>query len=125
MAPLTITAEQRDVLYEHVLVRLTGINDINLALEQGEFEEAARLCDEFADFLRLLHDDLGWGDKAQGPVELKSPPGVIGRSLARVKQRAETEARLEAEETAELEERRTQNRLVRETCSSVLAELES
>lgn len=55
----TLTAEQRDALYEHILVRLTGINDINISLEQGEFGEVARLCDEFADFLRLLHDDLG------------------------------------------------------------------
>lgn len=120
-----ITAEQRDALYEHIVVRLTGVNDINIALEQGDFAEAARLCDEFGDFLRLLHDDLGWGDKAQGAVELTSPPNVIRRSLARVKQRAETEDRLEAEESAELEERRSQNRLVRETCSLVLAELES
>lgn len=125
MAPLTITAEQRDALYEHILVRLVGINDINISLEQGEFGEASRLCDEFADSLRLLHDDLGWGDKSQEPVELKSPPDVIRRSLARVKQRAETEDRLEEEERVELEAAQSRNRLVRETCSLILAELES
>jgi hypothetical protein len=125
MAPLTITAEQRDVLYEHILVRLTGINDINIALDQEDFAEAAALCDEFADCLRLLHDDLGWGDKSQGSIELKAPADVVRRSLSRVKERAETEDRLEAKESAELEERRRQNRLVRETCSFVLSELES
>ena len=119
----TITAEQRDALYEHILVRLTGINDINIALDQGDFAEAAALCDEFADCLRLLHDDLGWGDASQGLVELESPADVVRRALSRMKQRAETEDRLEARESAELEERRRQNRLVRETCSSVLAEL--
>lgn len=120
----TITAEQRDALYEHILIRLTGVNDINIALEQGDFEEASRLSDEFADCLRLLHDGLGWGDTAQGTIELKAPADVVRRSLSRVRERAEAEDRLEAEESAELEARRRQNRLVRETCSLVLAELE-
>lgn len=125
MTPLTITAEQRDALYEHIVVRLTGVNDINIALEQGGFEEASRLSDEFADCLRLLHDGLGWGDAAQGSTELKAPADVVCRSLSRVKERAETEDQLEAEESAELEARRRQNRLVRETCGLILAELES
>lgn len=121
----TITAEQRNALYEHILVRLTGVNDINIALEQGNFEEASRLSDEFADCLRLLRDGLGWGDSAQGSIELKAPADVVRRSLSRVKERAESEDRLEAEESAELETRRSQNRLVRETCSLVLADLEN
>ncbi|HWC49809.1 MAG TPA: hypothetical protein VG448_13085 [Solirubrobacterales bacterium] len=112
-------------MYEHILVRLTGVNDINIALEQGNFEEASRLSDEFADCLRLLRDGLGWGDSAQGSIELKAPADVVRRSLSRVKERAESEDRLEAEESAELETRRSQNRLVRETCSLVLADLEN
>jgi len=120
----TITAEQRDALYEHILARLTGVNDINIALGQGDFEEASRLSEEFADCLRLLHDGLGWGDSAQGSIELKAPADVVRRSLSRVKERAESEDRLEAEESADLEARRKQNRLVRETCSRVLGELE-
>jgi hypothetical protein len=124
MAPLTITAEQRDALYEHILVRLTGINDINIALENEDFGEASRLSDEFGDYLRLLHDGLGWGESAQGPVELSAPTDVVSRSLVRMRERAEAEDRLEAEESAELEARRKQNRLVRETCSRVLGELE-
>lgn len=123
MAPSTITAEQRDALYRHILVRLTGINDINLALDRGDFREASQLSDDFADCLRLLHDDLGWGEAFQGSLELSAPTDVVRRALMRVKQRAEVEDGLEAEEAAEMEASRKQNHLVRETCSQVLAEL--
>lgn len=63
--PMTINPEQRDALYASIIVRLTGINDVYLAVEEGEFEVADRLSSEFADYLRLLHDDLGWGDRRQ------------------------------------------------------------
>lgn len=125
MVPSTITAEQRDVLYQHILVRLTGIGDINLAIDKNDFEEANRLCDEFADYLRLLHDDLGWGEATRAAIELKAPAEVVRRALIQVRERAEVEDRLEAEESAELEASRRRNRLVRETCSQVLAELGS
>jgi hypothetical protein len=124
MARPTITAEQRDVLYQHILVRLTGLNDINLAIDKGDFQAANRLCDEFADYLRLLHDDLGWGETTQGGVEIKAPAEVVRRALLQVKGRAEDEDRLEADESAELEAGRRRSRLVRETCSRVLAELD-
>ncbi len=125
MTPLKITAEQGDALYRHILVRLTGINDINLALDRKDFQEAARLSDEFADCLRLVHDDLGWGEAVQGSLEFRSPTDVVRRALTRVKERAEVEDGLEAEEAADLEASRNQNLLVRETCSQVLAELDS
>lgn len=124
MEPLKITSEQRDVLYQHLLVRLTGINDINLALDRRDFQKADRLSDEFADCLRLLHDDLGWGDAGQGSLELKAPAEVVRRALSRVKERAEVEDALEADETADLEASRRQNRLVRETRGRVLAQLD-
>src|SRR4051794_30514999 len=103
MGQTTITAEQRDVLYQHILVRLTGIGDINLAIDKNDFEEANRLSDEFADYLRLLHDDLGWGETTGAAIELKSPAEVVRRALIQVRGRAEVEDGLEAEESAELE----------------------
>jgi hypothetical protein len=124
MAQPTITAEQRDAVYQHILVRLTGLNDINLAIDRGDFQAANRLCNEFADYLRLLHDDLGWGETAQGAIELRAPTEVVRRALLQVRGRAEDEDRLEADESAELETSRRRNRLVRETCSKVLAELD-
>src|SRR3954447_8403119 len=117
MGPSTITAEQRDVLYQHILVRLTGLNDVNLAVDKGDFQAANRLCDEFADYLRLLHDDLGWGETTQGAIELRAPAEVVRRALIQVRGRAEAEDRLEADESAELEASRRRNGLVRETCS--------
>lgn len=123
MTPSTITAEQRDALYRHIVIRLTGINDINLALDRGDFREASRLSDEFADCLRLLHDDLGWGEEAQCSLEFRAPTDVVRRALTRVKERAEVEDGLEAEEAADLEASRRQNQLLRETCGQVLAEL--
>jgi hypothetical protein len=121
--PPSITPAQRDALYEQVLDRLTGISDVQLAVETGDLEAADRLSLEFADYLRLLHDDLGWEEEANGAVELRSPPDVLRRSLGRLQERAEIEDREEEEERAEARRLQARNRMVRETCSRLLAEL--
>lgn len=58
---MKITAEQRDALYDEILERLGGIDDIRMAASKGMFEMADRLAREYSDELRLVMDDLGWG----------------------------------------------------------------
>lgn len=120
---MTINPEQRDALYASIIVRLTGINDVYLAVEEGEFEVADRLSSEFADYLRLLHDDLGWGDRTKSSVELTSPTDVLERALRRLRERAEIEGSEDATERVELQEQETQVRLVQETCDQLLSSL--
>ncbi len=117
--PPTISASARDALYQLIVVRLTGIRDVDTAIEDEDFEAADRLSSEFSDYLRLLHDDLGWGDHGE-TVELKTPPDVLERALSRLRERAEDEHRQEAKERDELTEHARENELVRETCSQLL-----
>jgi hypothetical protein len=71
---LTITAEQRDALYDHILDRLSGIEDVCTAAKKGDFNTADRLGQEFSDIFQLVLNDLRWGEGAGGPVELTTPP---------------------------------------------------
>lgn len=55
---LTITAEQRDALYEHIYIRLSGIEAVWFAVSAGDYEKAESLGREFSDALLLVLDDL-------------------------------------------------------------------
>ncbi|MGE5527417.1 MAG: hypothetical protein ACM3Q9_02005 [Methanosarcina sp.] len=122
-AKITITPEQRDALYEAVILHLSGIGDVALAIEREDFHEADRLGRAFADDLRVVLDDLGWG-KHGGDAELTAPPDVLRRVLHRVRERAEDEERDEAKERAELAKNHRQNLIVREACDRVLRALD-
>jgi hypothetical protein len=120
----TITHAQRDALYDQVLDRLSGIEDIWLAASSGRYETADRLGREYSDELRLVLDDLGWGD---GPgletIELAGAPDVLRRVFGRLRETvADERAHRHADwiENHELEER---TRLVGEACESVLGTL--
>ena len=119
---VTLTADQRDALYEAIYIHLGGIDAVIPAAERGDFEEADRLGWAFADDLLLILNDLRWGDHG-GCVELGSPPDLLRRVLHRVRDVAEAEDRDEAEERAELAEQQRRNRLLQETCSRVLHSL--
>jgi hypothetical protein len=79
-API-ITAAQRDALYDQILDRLSGIGDIEVAIQARDYEHAERIGREYSDDLRLLLDDLGIGEGDGGSVELNTPPEVLRRVL--------------------------------------------
>ncbi len=85
---LTITAEQRDALYGQILDRLSGIGDIELAVRAENYEAADHLGREYSDDLRLVTDDLGWGEGTGETVELTTPPDVLRRALSRLRDAA-------------------------------------
>lgn len=122
----TITARQRDALYDRILDRLSGIGDIFLAADSEDFETADRLGREYSDELLLVCGDLGWG---AGPkvevIELGTSPGVLSRVFGRLRDATASERTVQEhgwEESRALEER---NRLVGEACTNVLRELEN
>jgi hypothetical protein len=118
---LTVTAVQRDALYDQILDRLSGIGDIEMAIRAEKYEDAERIGREYSDDLRLLLDGLGFGDGSDAPVALTAPPEVLRRVLPRLRKLAEDHtAGLEPEwiEVGEVKER---NRLVSEACEAVLA----
>lgn len=126
MTTVTITAAQRDALYDRILDRLSGIGDVWLAASAENFAVAERLGREYSDELRLLLDDLGLGDgPTGGTIELTSPPDVLRRVFGRLGESAATErAKQEPgwQESRALEDR---NRLVAEACQLVLTALDT
>jgi hypothetical protein len=121
---VTITAGQRDALYDRILDRLSGIGDIELSANSGDFAGAERLGREYSDELRLVCDDLGWGAGPESDViELTTSSDVLLRVFGRMRDAAASERTAQAtswDENRLLEER---NRLVDEACEMVLAAL--
>lgn len=127
--PVEITAEQREALYVQVLDHLSGIGDLWLAIDAGEYEKADRLGHAFADDLRLLLEDLGWPNRvdppADGRVELTMSPEDLRRVVGRLRDEA---AEMFANTLPRSDgEREVLNRtgLAVQACGSVLAALES
>lgn len=121
---VTITHAQRDALYDRILDRLSGIEDIWLAASTGKYETAERLGREYSDELRLVLDDLGWGD---GPdvetIELTTAADVLRRVFGRLRETvADERAHRQVGwiENHQLEER---NRQLGEACKLVLEAL--
>ncbi len=121
---LTISAEQRDALYDQILDRLSGIGDVWLAVRVENFDVAERLAQAYSDDLRLVTDDLGWGKGSSGTIELSTPPDVLRRALSRLRDAAvshEASQRGAGQEAREAEER---NHLIVEACRQVLTDLD-
>jgi len=121
---LTITAAQRDALYDQILDRLSGIGDIEVAIRIENYESAATLSREYSDDLRMLLDDLGFGGGTGEPVELTSDPDVLRRVLPRLRELAERHTASLKPQWAEARQIEERNRLVTEACETVLAGLE-
>jgi hypothetical protein len=122
---VTITAEQRNALYDRVLDRLSGIGDIQLAASAEDFSTADRLSREYVDELTLICDGLGWGATSESDViELNTSPELLLRVFGRLRDAAASEREAQTrgwDESRTLEER---NRLVGQACTSVLQTLE-
>jgi phosphosulfolactate synthase (CoM biosynthesis protein A) len=118
---IKISPEHRDLLYDSILVHLSGIDAIWLAANQKDYETAHRLGQEFCEELHLVMDDLGWGErKSDEPVELTRPPEVVQRIVERVRAGAEAEDAEDEKQRTELREAERRNRLLREVCDEIL-----
>jgi hypothetical protein len=123
---VTITSEQRDALYDRILDRLSGIGDVWLAASTENYGTAERLGREYSDDLRLVLDDLGWGERPHtAAIELTTPPDVLRRVFGRLRDSAPGERDRLQEEWAEGRELEERNRLVSEACQVVLAALDT
>lgn len=122
---VTITAAQRDALYERILDRLSGIEDVWRAACAENYEVADRLGREYSDELRLVVDDLGWGEESgEATVELTTEPDLLRRVFSRLRESAADERAAQATSWAESRMFEERNRLVDETCASVLQALD-
>jgi hypothetical protein len=122
---ISITRQQRDALYDHILCHLSGIGDIELAVDQRDYETAKRLGMAFSDELRLVTEDLGWDESGPDtPIELKTPPDVLRRALSGMRDVVLRLHASEEEYRQELRENTECTDLIVEACQQVLADLD-
>jgi hypothetical protein len=121
---IVITAEQRDALYDEILVGLSGIDAVWLAVEARNYRTAARLSQRYSDDLRFIVDDLGWGDGPGGAIELSTPPDVLRRVFSRLHDMIAGQTACAEEEWVEAQRQERQSRLVAEACRHVLVALD-
>jgi hypothetical protein len=118
-----ITASERDALFEQLYARLSGIDEVWTSAAEEDRESAERVARQFSDDLRLILDDLGWGERGVA-VELSSPPDVLRRVFTRVQTATEERRREEVEEREEIRRREERTEQLLEACRRVLGELE-
>jgi hypothetical protein len=119
-----ITGDERDALFEQIYARLSGIDEVWMAAAAEDWSLADEVAREFCDYLRLIVDDLGWGEGSGEVLELRTAPDVLRRVFTRLQKKASgLRAREEEERTeAKLREERTEQ--VLEACRRVLEGLE-
>lgn len=120
---VTLKAEERDALYEELFIGLSGIDAVWLAAVAENHEEAQRLGRRYCDDLRLLVDDLGWGEGSGESLELTTPPDVLRRVLTRLREAAQAQRGEAERERAEVQEREEQAQRLLDTCERVLGEV--
>lgn len=118
-----VSAAERDALYDQIFVRLSGIDSLWFAAENEEWDKADRLAQEYIDDLRLILEDLGWGEGDTEALELRTPPDVLRRALTRMQEQAEAQQKAEEEEREESRSREERRQRLMQTCRRVLAEL--
>lgn len=123
---VTINGVQREVFYELVLDHLSGLGDLALAVEKGDFATAERLGIEFAEDLRLMQD-LGWDSEPRKDADLTMPPEDLAEALTRLKADAEgglRESRHDRDSRQADEAARDRYRLAVDTCNGLLHMIE-
>ena len=124
---IRITAAQREALYVQVLDHLSGIGDLWLAVDAGEYEKADSLGHAFADDLRLLLEDLGWPDRADRPadgsVELTMEPEDLRRVIGRLRDEAAVLYADTLPRSGDDKEVLRRTELAAEACGRVLCEI--
>ncbi len=81
---ITINREQRDAVYQEIMLDLSGVGDIFHALNGDDYEKAREYRRRFEDDMRLL-DDLGWEPEQEADeFELTMPRADLARALRRL-----------------------------------------
>jgi hypothetical protein len=117
---VTITSEERDALYERIVTRLSGIDDVYRAVEEEDWETAQALGQEFSDLLGLICTDLGWGDSAEETFDLSTHPKALSRAARVLRELAQVDRTHHEGESREAEEGADEARYLQQTCERLL-----
>jgi hypothetical protein len=121
---ITITKEERDALYERIVVRLNGLDDVNRVVEQGDWGEAQKLGQEFSDLLRFVCSDLGWGERGEETLSLSTPHDVLTRSAEAIRDLARCDVKQFESERQAAEELEKEAHYLQQACERILGDLQ-
>jgi hypothetical protein len=121
---IAITRQERDALYERILIRLSGIDGVFRAVEGEDWDTAQKLGQEFSDLLRLVCEDLGWGEGTAERLELKTPPDVLRRAASVLGHIAKHDREHHEDERRDAEENIQEARFLEQACERIVRELE-
>lgn len=119
---ITISAAERDLLYDRVLIHPSRIESVWVAAHHRDYTAAERLGRQHSDELLIVLDDLGWGDPQGRAVVIASPPDLLRRvteSLCEVEEAKDADVRNGREATRKAKE----NQEVSAMCEVVLGQL--
>lgn len=122
---ITISGQERDALYRQILIRLTGIDTVYTAVEEGDWETAQRLGLEFSDLLRFVCDDLGWGERANRSLVLATPPDVLRRAAGVLREAAAFEREHHERKRDEAAEDVAEAQRLQQACERILSDIEA
>lgn len=120
---IAISREERDVLYNRIVLRLNGIEAVHFAIEAKDWATAQHLGEEFSDLLRLVCSDLGWGEGADAQLTLTTPPDVLRRAARVLRQMATLEREQREAERDEAVQELDEAKRLEETCERILGDL--
>jgi hypothetical protein len=81
---ITISREQRDAIYQELVLDLSGVGNIFHALNSDDYGKARQYRRRFEEDMRLL-DDLGWGPEQDADeFELTMPNPDLAGALRRL-----------------------------------------
>jgi hypothetical protein len=117
---ITISGEERNALFNQIADRLTGIDVVYTSLEVRDWETAQRVGQEFADLLRFLCEDIGWGEGGDDVYVLTSPPNVLQRVIGFVHKAALADREVHERERDEAGDDVTEAKQLQEMCERIL-----
>jgi hypothetical protein len=120
---IVISREERDALYNRIVLRLNGIDAVHLAVEAEDWSTAQRLGEEFSDLLRIVCSDLGWGERADAQLPLATPPDVLRRAADVLRQAAAFEREGRETERDEAAQEVDEARRLEQACERILGDL--
>lgn len=120
---IAITGRQRELLYGAAINRFPGIDSVWRAIQAEEWDKAQELSLEFSDLLRLVAEDLGWGEEREEPVRFTTPPDVLQRAIQTLRREAFFEDAEQKQKRLEVAETQIDREDTVEACDRILAEL--
>jgi hypothetical protein len=118
-----ISAVERAALREHLVGPLSALGDVSQALLHEDHESVERFGIQAVDDLQLLLHWVGLRDDVIPSGRLAMSRDDLQRAFCRIQSRIQDEEESEADEWAEIEERRKKRSFVANTCDRALARL--